>query len=216
MRTDALISDCGKYRYWLSRWWSNTIAPATFVMLNPSTADAAVDDPTIRRCIGYAKAWGCGGVRVVNLYAYRATDPKELWKVPDPVGPENDHFLEIFAWEARAWPGPLVAAWGANAKPDRVADVLRIPGMDRLEALALTRQGQPRHPLYLRADLTPGPLWPAVAVSRKGTAVAADICEGAWCLTHHRCLTEHDQIAGVCVIACGWHPRHQREGDRRD
>jgi hypothetical protein len=154
LMSDALISDDGLYRYWLTRRW-NTGPTATFVMLNPSTADAAIDDPTIRRCIGFAKAWGCGGLTVVNLYALRSTDPKGLWTAGDPVGPENDSHLSAFAVVASQLGWPLVAAWGANAKPDRVAQVLDLPGMAALTALGVTKDGAPRHPLYLRTDAQP-------------------------------------------------------------
>lgn len=157
MRRGAVISDCGRYRYRLGRTWDDALPGATFIMLNPSTADASVDDPTIRRCIGYARTWGCGALTVVNLYAWRATDPRELWKTADPVGPENDAHLIAAAKSATASFGPLVAAWGAHADPWRIGDVLALPGMDRLGALALTKDGQPRHPLYLKADLTPQP-----------------------------------------------------------
>lgn len=149
--SDALVSPDGFYRYWLTRTWG-TGGHATFVMLNPSTADANEDDPTIRRCIGFAKAWGLGGLRVVNLYALRSTDPKGLWKASDPVGPDNDHWLREAAFHAVRLGLPIVAAWGANAKPGRVAQVLALPSMDRLTALGVTKDGAPRHPLYLRAD----------------------------------------------------------------
>lgn len=152
----AVLSADGLYRYELARTWSDT-APVTFVMLNPSTADASLDDPTIRRCIGFARAWGHGGIRVVNLYALRSTDPKALWCAPDPVGPDNDEYLR----RAAASGGPLIAAWGANARPDRVAAVLALPGLEALQALGVTKAGQPRHPLYLRGDAAPTP-WPTV------------------------------------------------------
>ena len=150
---DALLSPDGRYRYWLTRDWARGPV-ATFIMLNPSTADASVDDPTIRRCIGFARAWGMGGLKVVNLYALRSTDPKALWTADDPVGPDNDfHLRDAAGWANRlSW--PLVAAWGANAKPDRIAVVRRLDGMNRLTALGVTKDGQPRHPLYLRADAT--------------------------------------------------------------
>jgi hypothetical protein len=155
----AVLSDCERYRYLLGREWADG-PTAVFVMLNPSTADALTDDPTIRRCIGYAQAWGCGGLMVANLYAWRATDPDELWAADDPVGPENDAHLYAAAQVAADSGGPLVGAWGANAKADRIAAVLNLPGMDRLTALAVTKAGQPRHPLYLKADLTPQPWTP--------------------------------------------------------
>lgn len=148
---DARISADGRYRWELIRRWD--FGPhATFVMLNPSTADAAQDDPTIRRCIGFAKRFGYSGLRVVNLYAFRATKPAGLWLAADPVGQFNDDYLTDAAQMARVTSAPLIAAWGANAKPERVAQVLRLPGFDRLTALGVTKDGAPRHPLYLRAD----------------------------------------------------------------
>lgn len=150
---DAVVSTDGLYRYELFRRWADGPA-ATWIMLNPSTADAKADDPTVRRVMGFSAAFGCGACVVVNLYAWRATDPTELWKAPDPVGPRNDHYLVEAARRARLADAPLVAAWGANARPDRVADVARLPGMDRMTALDTTKAGQPRHPLYLRNGLT--------------------------------------------------------------
>lgn len=154
VQKDALVSPCGRYRYWLTREWGKG-ATVVFVMLNPSVADALVDDPTIRRCIGFARAWGYGAISVVNLYALRSTDPKGLWVVDDPVGPANDGWLTSFATGAEEMDAPIVAAWGANARPDRVAAVRKLPGMHRLSALGLTKGGQPRHPLYLKADVLP-------------------------------------------------------------
>lgn len=155
----AILSDCDRYRYLLGREWGDG-PTAVFVMLNPSTADALHNDPTIRRCIRYAQDWGCGALMVANLYAWRATDPSELWAAEDPVGPENDAHLYAAAQIAAESGGPLVGAWGANARLDRIAAVLALPGMDRLTALAVTKAGQPKHPLYLRADLVPQP-WTA-------------------------------------------------------
>lgn len=157
MRRSAVISPCGGYRYRLSRTWDTTPPTATFVMLNPSTADAIADDPTIHRCIGYARSWGCGSLHVVNLYAWRATNPRELATVADPIGPSNDKWITIAAEDALHQRAPLVAAWGAHATPERIVHVLTLPGMHRLTALALTKTGQPRHPLYLPATLTPQP-----------------------------------------------------------
>ncbi|WP_405883587.1 DUF1643 domain-containing protein [Streptomyces sp. NBC_01136] len=155
----AILSDCDRYRYLLGREWADG-PTAVFVMLNPSTADALTNDPTIRRCLRYAQDWGCGALMVANLYAWRATDPDELWTAEDPVGPENDAHLYAAATIAVESGGPLVGAWGANARPDRIAAVLALPGMDRLSALAVTKAGQPKHPLYLKADLVPQP-WAA-------------------------------------------------------
>lgn len=156
----AVISACGRYRYTLHRRWDHMTNPlATFVMLNPSTATADADDPTIRRCIGFAKALGCGGLQVVNLYALRSTDPKALWLAAEPVGGDNDGHLATAASWAAATNAPLIAAWGANARPDRVKAVLALPHFDRLTALGVTNKGAPRHPLYLRSSARPTP-WP--------------------------------------------------------
>lgn len=148
----AILSPCGTYRYELTRRWSDRPL-AGWVMPNPSTADAEVDDPTIRRCVGFAKAWGFGGIVVRNLYALRATDPAELRAHPEPIGPDNAEHLVRAAKDALT-----ICAWGAHgARDDRsrhVAALLEAAGAD-LRCLALTADGQPRHPLYLRADLTP-------------------------------------------------------------
>jgi hypothetical protein len=162
-RALAAISDDGLYRYSLTRIWDACAlaAPATFIMLNPSTADAIVDDPTIRRCVAFAKAWGCGGLHVLNLYALRSTDPRGLWTAPDPVGPDNDAHLTDAACRARHYGSPLVAAWGMNAKPGRTLQVRALPCMSALRCLGVTKSGAPRHPLYLRSDSTLSP-WPVI------------------------------------------------------
>lgn len=149
----AVISDCEQYRYRLDRPGGLAAIhdPAVFIMLNPSTADADLDDPTIRRCRAFAQAWRCNGLVVMNLYAYRTVDPRKLWKNnPDPVGPENDEHLQHIA----SGPAQIVCAWGANAKPDRVAEVVAIftsAGV-KLKCLGTTKHGAPRHPLYVRGD----------------------------------------------------------------
>lgn len=148
----AYVSDDGRYRWTLHRRWGGR-SVAVFVMLNPSTADGTQDDPTIRRCMGFARRWGMGGITVVNLYAYRATKPADLWLADDPVGPLNDYHITTQTEQAEV----VVAAWGANAKPERVEKVLALRGMEKLTALDLTKDGHPRHPLYLRADLEPQP-----------------------------------------------------------
>jgi len=147
----AIISACGQYRYMLSRAGDlhATRGPALFIMLNPSTADAELDDPTIRRCRSFAKAWDCAGIVVANLYALRATDPAGLWSHPDPVGSDNDGTLATLIREHET----VVCAWGANAKPERVAVVRKM--FHRLSApvcLGMTKHGAPRHPLYVRGD----------------------------------------------------------------
>src|SRR5690348_16099160 len=111
MKRDAVISDCGRYRYSLSRWgWDERSGRCVFIMLNPSTADASVDDPTIRRCINFAQGWGYGMLEVVNLFAWRATFPKELALAPDPVGPHNGEYLT----RAITIGDITVCAWGRH------------------------------------------------------------------------------------------------------
>jgi hypothetical protein len=112
----------------------------------PSTADETADDPTIRRCIGFAKRWGYGGLVMLNLFAFRATDPRDMRAAADPIGPDND-------WHLTHSPAALiVAAWGAGGTfMDRDRAVRAILG-DRLMALGHTNHGQPRHPLYVRGD----------------------------------------------------------------
>lgn len=146
----AVISDCGTYRYRLWRRW-NDRPVCCFVMLNPSTANAEQDDPTIRRCIGYARGWGFGGLDVVNLFAFRATDPASLLAAHDPIDPENDRHLREAAWDA----GAVVCAWGAYGRylgrSEAVCEMLDAAGIP-LRALKVTRGGEPGHPLYLRND----------------------------------------------------------------
>jgi hypothetical protein len=145
----AVISPCGKYRYLLERKWSIGLPCVTWIMLNPSTADAEKDDPTIRRCIGFSKAWGYGSLYVVNLFAWRATDPSELKRVLRPVGPENDHYIGRAAANCKE----IVAAWGAHGSfQDRDKVVLNLLKGFGITALSLTTKGSPGHPLYLAAD----------------------------------------------------------------
>jgi len=137
----------GAYRYWLLREWDRTRPRLNWVMLNPSTADAERDDPTLRRCLQFARGWGFGAVEVTNVYALRATTPRALQQVRDPVGPENDRVLRDCA--ARC--DRVAVAWG-NGGRERAAAVAVL--LDRpLWCLKVTRQGQPRHPLYAPARL---------------------------------------------------------------
>lgn len=142
---DAVIDSTGMYRYSLSRIWADGDI-VTWIMLNPSTADASVDDPTIRRCISFSKSWGYGGLRVVNLYAYRATNPDALKTAVDPIGPEHSvHFMRALHMSSL-----IVAAWGAckHAKIDHV-----LPWISQLDiqCLGVTADGYPRHPLYVKS-----------------------------------------------------------------
>ena len=150
MKRDAYISTCGSYRYTLRRVWDQRLPTVLFIGLNPSIADAEVDDPTLTRCINFAKAWRCGGLLMGNLFAYRATDPKQLNRVSNPVGPDND------MWLARLRSGVelAVAAWGYRGTLyDRAAAVAE--RMGELHCLGTTRTGAPRHPLYVRAIAAP-------------------------------------------------------------
>lgn len=143
----------GPYRYLLWRRWADA-ATVLFVMLNPSTADARRDDPTIRRCSGFARAWGFGGVEVVNLFAWRATDPRELRRAADPVGPENDRVIAAAAARNHA----VIAAWGNHgALGERDRQVAALLARFRPRCLgAPTARGAPRHPLYVRAAVRTG------------------------------------------------------------
>jgi hypothetical protein len=152
MKKGAIIDETGKYRYQLWRIWDESKPLAVFIMLNPSTADADEDDPTIRRCIGFAKSWGYGGIKVINLFAYRATDPKELSKVIDPVGIENNKYITMAVKEA----GIVIAAWGTKGNYlCRQSDLWEFEIVQNLHCLELTKDGYPKHPLYLKADLKP-------------------------------------------------------------
>jgi hypothetical protein len=145
----------GEHRYSLSRRWGDGWR-ALFIMLNPSTADAQVNDPTIRRCIGFARSWGAGALDVANLFALRSTDPEALLDHPEPVGEKNDEFIVDLA--ARA--GVTVCAWGSHKAVRRrapvVLELLRDAG-HRPMCLRVTKDGHPSHPLYLPADLRPIP-----------------------------------------------------------
>lgn len=145
----------GDYRYTL--WRQAAGKPAVpwvlWVMLNPSTADASVDDPTIRKVRGFSERWGFGRFVVVNLYALRSTDPKALWSHPAPVGPSNDWVISQLITQG---PGAIICAWGAHAKRERVDEVttliyIRSNGIP-VQSLGLTKSGMPKHPLMLSYD----------------------------------------------------------------
>lgn len=144
------------YRYTLTRGRWLGEGTVLFVMLNPSTADEHQDDPTIRRCVGFAQTWGYARLNVANLYALRATDPRDLFRHDDPVGPGNDLAVIQHARNADA----IVVAWGATQHPqparaDHVLDLLDA-AHGRVWCLGLTpATGQPRHPLYVAAATQP-------------------------------------------------------------
>jgi hypothetical protein len=143
-------SEDGKFRYVLTRDLGGTGKPLVFCMLNPSTADATQDDPTIRRCIGFARRENASMLVVVNLYAYRATQPAQLANDGWQVGEMNDRVLKWAAGDNQE----IVCAWGAHGQRARVAAVctiLRSEGA-RLRCFGHTQHGAPRHPLYIRGD----------------------------------------------------------------
>jgi hypothetical protein len=118
--------------------------------LNPSTADEIKDDPTIRRCRNFAKAWGFDALCMANLFAFRTKDPAEMMRAPDPIGPENDHWLQNLSADA----GITIAAWGVPGKfRGRDEEVLQI--LQEPNCLGVTKDGFPRHPLYVKADTKP-------------------------------------------------------------
>ena len=147
LQKTARFSVCRTYRYRLTRIW-DVRSPRIYVVgLNPSTADECVDDPTIRRCVSFAKREGAGGIHMLNLFAYRATDPRELLTVEDPIGPENCE-----EWAAIPDDAVVIAAWGRN----RLAKAVAIDFFSTIQrsvlCLGTTKDGSPRHPLYVRKD----------------------------------------------------------------
>jgi hypothetical protein len=153
--TGAQFSDCREYRYVLWRTWDEGNGHVMFVGLNPSTADETKDDPTIRRCIGFAKRWGFGGIYMLNIFALRSTDPAKLYSDTEPIGPRNDEFLRMYADAA----GKIVACWGNHgALNNRGLQVIDMLGMENLFCFKLTKNDNPGHPLYLSKDTEAVPL----------------------------------------------------------
>jgi len=163
-RSCAVFSDCTGYRFWLSRQWDESKGMANFLMLNPSTADENRLDPTLRRCMGFAKQWGYGSMVITNICALRSTDPLALYRHTNPIGQDNLQFIRM----AAALSEIVVCGWGNHGAELRtptlkkglggyVLNWLReTPGLaGNLSYLALTLAGEPGHPLYLRKDLTP-------------------------------------------------------------
>lgn len=147
----AVISTDGQYRYFLSRQWQGAGKSIAFIGLNPSTADDKLDDPTIRRCVGFAKSWGGARLWMVNLFAYRATKPQVLSTILDPVGEENDRWLDYVISAADM----TVAAWGNYGELNNRSAAIVARHSARLLALSMTKSGMPGHPLYLKRDLSP-------------------------------------------------------------
>ncbi len=154
--TAATFSPDRVYRYTLDRRVGASTRRIAWVMLNPSTADETLDDPTIRRCMGFSAFWGFGQMRVVNLFALRATRPAVLRQHPSPVGPNNDAAI----LEAARWADMVLVAWGAlGTHRGQGARALRLLWCFNSHCLAVTqRSRQPVHPLYQRGDMLPRPL----------------------------------------------------------
>ena len=154
LESSATLSPCWRYRYTLHRRWALGGGGVTFIGLNPSTADARLDDPTIRRCVGFAKAWGFNAVDMINLFAFRATSPDDMLAQEDPEGPDNDDWI----LDTVANAGLVVAAWGTSGhhrrRDRRVCELL--DSVD-LHVLRITKDGHPAHPLYLPGALRPAP-----------------------------------------------------------
>lgn len=157
--TSAVLSKCGKYRYSLTRIWDVTLPRVLFIMLNPSTADAEINDPTIRRCMGFAKDWGYGGIYVVNLFALRATNPKDLLGYTFVVGIQNEVWFRAMSDLSDL----VVCAWGNSPILDKLQKRLDhtwkpLSWINKpLNYLELSKDGTPKHPLYLPKNLTPIP-----------------------------------------------------------
>lgn len=154
----ATWSPCRRYRYTLRRpglldlfGSRDKYRVCAFLLLNPSTATETEDDPTIRRCIGFARAWGFAELVIVNVYALRSTDPAGLWTVGDPVGPWNDAAIAEVAARAER----VVCGWGKHARPERVARVAELLAGRETYALEVNKDGSPKHPLYIPAATVP-------------------------------------------------------------
>jgi hypothetical protein len=156
-QSTAVYSDCEHYRYLLTRTWQSSGPKALFVMLNPSTATEIQNDPTVERCERRARALGFGAFRVTNIFAWRATDPREMRAAADPVGPANDAAI----FDSAPWADRIICAWGTHGahlnRGRHVEHMLRATGLP-LFHLGLTQGGHPKHPLYISYDTQPG-IW---------------------------------------------------------
>lgn len=158
MKSSATLSLYGRWRYTLQRQWDDDASMLPFVMLNPSTADAHADDPTIRRCMGFARREGYGGIFVANLFALRSPNPEDVAKASelDALGPKNLGTLVEVVQRAAAAEVPIVCAWGASLPGlYRMSDWFKRraqEGNAKLSCLGTTQTGHPRHPLYVKGD----------------------------------------------------------------
>ena len=150
MIKDAIISSDDKYRYMLSRIWDKSKSKVMIIGLNPSMADASQDDPTIRKCIKYAKSWGYGGVYMLNLFAFRTPKPKVMFVADEPIGIENDKYLMDYSLKC----DKVVCAWGNDGNYKNRSSEAKSK-LSNLHYLMLNNSGEPAHPLYLKPELTP-------------------------------------------------------------
>lgn len=163
LETGADFSSCRVWRYTLWRRWEEPEydSRVMFIGLNPSTADEVENDPTVRRCINFAKDWGYGGMFMMNAYGFRATDPKVMKAAADPVGPGNNEALASIANEADL----IVAAWGNHCTAERASEICELINAP-IMCLGQTASGMPKHPLYLRKDTPLQKFWKPVGKKR--------------------------------------------------
>lgn len=203
----ATLSDDGVYRYRLGRVWEPGKPRMVFIMLNPSTADAAEDDPTIRRCISFAQREGAGGIVVVNLYAYRSAKPDVMWGAKaggiNVIGGDNNVHIRAVLQDAVAEGADVVAAWGAQGDPVRSRQVVDIAnevlGVGQLVSLETTKEGLPGHPLYQSGD-TPFRAYPPVVVEGAESSRFGD----AWAVYAEMSGSDTDDEILLEVFLAGW------------
>ncbi len=151
-KTDAVLSDCGSYRFFLERSWDNDLPKLPICMLNPSTGDAEKDDQTIRRLINFAKRWGYGGLAIVNLYPLRSPKPSEMWASKERSHDDNHQWLDTIIVIAENNGNKLLIAWGNDGAWEGKADQFIRQVKERsktveLVTLGKTGHGNPRHPM---------------------------------------------------------------------
>ena len=222
MQRSAIFSDDRKYRYALERVWDDQGERMLFVMLNPSSADAVADDPTIRRCIEFGQKWGFGGVKVGNLFALISTDPRLLHREEFPVGPENDGHLIRLADECPF----VVVAWGDalrkhpafRMREAAVRDLLRPRSQGLLHCLGITAHGTPKHPLRPSADTQVWPL-PGEAARMAGRGLTGssgimsdkflndDWAAANWGTQKRGMLRRPAEPEPCITIGCPWHQK---------
>ena len=150
MTKDAIISKDKKYRYVLLRKWDDSKKMVMIIGLNPSIADDVNDDPTLTRCISFAKLWGYGGIYMLNLFAFRTANPKLMQNTKEPIGLENDKYLIEYSFKC----DKVVCAWGNGGTYKNRSNEIKSK-LSNLYYIALNKSGEPSHPLYIKSDLTP-------------------------------------------------------------